>query len=154
MNHLDVVTSTLITDPLAARLAIALGGNGLEDILDVWPGLLVSTGHQRRTVAGTLLTSGDTGTDKSDALAREVLGSAGGVGEVGVTAINDDVAFLEMGEESLNEVIDGLTGHDEKHDAAWALELGDELFYGVGTDNGLAWTSWSVTGAIASAGGK
>ena len=40
VHHLDVVTGTLVSDPLAAGLAVRLGGDGLEDVLDVWPGLL------------------------------------------------------------------------------------------------------------------
>lgn len=135
MNHLDVVASTLITNPLAARLAIRLGGDGLEDILDVRPGLLVTTGHQRRAVAGTLLTTGNTAADEADTLAVKVLCAAGGVWEMRVAAINDDVALLEVGEESLDEVIDGLAGHDEEHDAAGGLELGAELLDGVSTDD-------------------
>ena len=33
VDHLDVVTSTLVTDPLATGLAVRLGGDGLEDVL-------------------------------------------------------------------------------------------------------------------------
>ena len=135
MDHLDVVASTLITDPLAARLAVRLGGNGLEDILDIRPGLLVTTGHQRGAVAGTLLSAGDTAADEADSLGVEVLCAAGGVWEMRVTTINDDVALLEVGEESLDEVIDGLAGHDEEHDAAGRLELGAEVLDGLGSDD-------------------
>lgn len=35
VDHLDVVASTLVTDPLAAGLAIGLGRDGLEDVLFV-----------------------------------------------------------------------------------------------------------------------
>lgn len=139
MNHLDVVASTLVTDPLAAGLAVRLGGDVLEDILDVRPGLLVATGHDRGTVAGTLLTTGDTGTDKADTLGVEVLGAAVGVGEVRVATVNDDVTLLKtVLEEELDEVVDGLTGHDEEHHAARSLELGDELLDAVCANNGLA----------------
>lgn len=33
VDHLDVVTGTLVTNPLAAGLAVGLCGDGLEDIL-------------------------------------------------------------------------------------------------------------------------
>jgi hypothetical protein len=138
VDHLHVVTSTLVTDPVAAWLAIALGGDALEDVLDVWPGLLVTTGHDGRSISGTLLTTGHTGTDKSDTLLGQVLGSAVGVGVVRVTTVNDDVSGLEVGKESLNEVIDRLSGHDEHHDTSGLLELGDELLEGVSALNGLA----------------
>jgi hypothetical protein len=139
VNHLDVVASTLVTDPLAAGLAVRLGGDALEDILDVRPGLLVATGHDGGTVASTLLTTGDTGTDEADTLGVEVLGAAVGVGEVRVATVNDDVTLLKtVLEEELNEVVDGLTGHDEEHHAAGSLELGDELLDAVCANNGLA----------------
>ena len=107
--------------------------------LDVGPGLLVTTGHDGGAVAGTLLTTRDTGSDESDALLGEVLGAAVCVGVVGVATVDDDVALLGASlEEELDEVVDGLTGHDEHHHAAGLLELGDELLDGVGANNGLA----------------
>ena len=132
------MTSTLVADPLAARLVVALGGNALEDVLDVGPSLLVTTRHDRRTVAGTLLAAGNTRADESDTLAREVLGPAVGVGEVRVASVDDDVTLLQKRKKGLNPVIDSLAGLDEEHDAAGRLELGDELLVGVGTDDGLA----------------
>lgn len=138
VDHLDVVASTLVTDPLAASLALALGSNGLEDVLDVRPGSLITTGHERRAIAGTLLTTRDTGTNEADALGGKVLCPAVAVGEVRVTAINDDIALLEEGEKSLDPLVDGLAGLDEEHDAAGGLELGDELLGSLGTDDGLA----------------
>jgi hypothetical protein len=138
VNHLDEVASTLVTDPVAAGLTVRLRGDALEDLLDEGPGGLVATGHDGRTVTGTLLTTGDTAADKADALALEVLGAAVAVREVGVTTVNDDITFLEEGEEGLDEVIDGLAGHDEEHDTTRTLELGAELLDGVSTDDGLA----------------
>jgi hypothetical protein len=149
VDHLDVVTSALVADPLAASFAVGLCGDGLEHILhhrqyrfenwarisylDVWPGLLVTTGHDAGAIAGTLLSSGDTGSNKSDALRGKVLGAAVCVGVVRVTAIDDDVALLgaALVQEELDEVIDGLASHDEHHHTAGLLELGDELLDGV-----------------------
>jgi hypothetical protein len=138
VDHLDEVAGTLITDPVAAGLAIGLGSNGLEDVLDVGPRLSVTTGHDRRAVAGTLLTTGDTGTDKADTLSGQLAAAAVGVGEVGVTTVDDDVAGLEEGEEGVNEVIDSLTGFDEEHDAARPLQLLAQLLQRVGADDRLA----------------
>lgn len=140
VNHLDVVTSTLVTDPLAACLAVRLGGDALEDVLDERPGLLVTTGHDGGAVAGTLLTTGDTGTDEADTLLLEVLGAAVGVGEVRVATVDDDVALFNsaLGEEELDEVVDGLAGHDEHHHDSGLTELLDKLFDGVGALDGLA----------------
>lgn len=108
--------------------------------LDVWPRLLVSTGHDAGAVTGTLLSSGHTRSDESDALLRKVLGAAVCIGVVRVAAVNDDVALLNatLGEKKLDEVVDGLSSHDEHHHATGLLELCDELFDGVGSDDGLA----------------
>lgn len=138
VNHLDVVTSTLVADPLTAGLAVALGSDGLEDVLDVRPGLLVTTGHDGGAISGTLLTTRDTRADKADVLASKILGAAVGVGEVRVTTINDDVALSKERQELLNPVIDSLAGLDEEHDAAGGLELANKLLDAVGADNGLA----------------
>jgi hypothetical protein len=156
VDHLDVVSSTLVTDPLTAGLAVGLCGDRLEDVLEccqkciallrrfshlnVWPCLLVTTGHDAGAVTGTLLSSRDTASDKSNALLGEVLGAAVCVGVVRVTAVDDDVALLDttLGEEKLDEVVDGLSGHDEHHHATGLLELGDELLDGVCANNGLA----------------
>jgi hypothetical protein len=138
VNHLDVVASTLVADPFTAGLAVALGGDALEDVLDVRPGLLVTTRHERGTVSGTLLTTGNTGSDESDALSGQVPGATVGVGEVRVTTINDDVALLQEGQQLLNPVIDSLTGLDEQHDTARGLELADKLLDAVSANNGRA----------------
>jgi hypothetical protein len=128
-----------ITNPLTAGLAVALGGYGLQNVLDVWPCLLVSTGHDGRAVTGTLLTSRDTGSDESDALLGEVFGSSVGVGVVRVAAINDDVALLGTGlEDGLDEGVDGCAGLHEQHHAAGFLQLGDEVLDAVSADDGLA----------------
>jgi hypothetical protein len=138
VHHLDVVASTLVTNPVAAGLAIRLGSDGLEDILDVWPGLLVTTGHDGRTVTSTLLTTRDTSTNEAKTLLFEVLGAAVGVGIVRVTTVDDNVAGIAVGEELLNEVVDSRASHDKQHHTARPLELGTELLDGVGSDNGLA----------------
>jgi|TARA_R110002003_G_scaffold2257_1_gene24148 hypothetical protein len=156
VDHLDVVTSALVADPLAAGLAVGLRGDGLEDILccrqlysivacpnsylDVWPRLLVTTRHDARAVASTLLSTRNTSSDETDALLSKVLGTAVRIGVVRVASVDDDVALLDttLGEKKLDEVIDRLSGHDEHHHATGLLEFRDELLDGVCADDGLA----------------
>jgi len=139
VDHLDEVAGTLVTDPVTAGFAIVtLGGDALKDVLNVRPGGLVTTGHKRGAVAGTFLTTRDTATNEADALLGQGLGTAVAVGEVGVTTVDDDVVLLEVRQESLDELVNGLTSHDQEHDTAGALELGAELLNGVSTNDGLA----------------
>ena len=138
VDHLDVVASTLVTNPITAGLSVALSGDALEDVLDVGPGGFVTTGHERGAVTGTLLTTRDTAADEANSLLGEVPGSAVAIREVRVTAINNDVALLKERKEGLDEVIDGLSSHDQEHNATRTLELRAELLNRVGANDGLA----------------
>lgn len=99
------------------------------------PSVIRTTGHERRTVSSTLLTTGDTRADEQETLGLELVGSSDRVGVVGVTTVNDDVALLEVRLELSNEVIDGLTSLDEKDDSPRPLELRAELLHGVGAND-------------------
>jgi len=101
----------------------------------VGPSGVGSTGHEGRAVSGTLLTTGDTGTDKQEALGLELLGSSDGVGVVRVTTVNDDVTLLEVRLKLGNEVVDGLSGLDEENDSSGSLEVLAELLNGLGADD-------------------
>lgn len=112
-----------------------MSGGLLEDLLDVGPSGVGTTGHEGRTVTGTLLTTRDTGTDEQETLGLELVSSSDRVRVVRVTTVNDDVALLEEWLELSNEVVDGLTGLDEEDDSPWCSELLAELLNGVGTDD-------------------
>lgn len=133
VNHLHVVSGTGLADPVAARLAIDLCRGGLENGLDSGPGCGRTTRHERGAVAGTLLTARDTRADEEKALGLELLGAADRVGEVRVSAVNDDVTGLKMRDELLDESVDCGTGLDEEDDLARTLELGAELLDRVST---------------------
>lgn len=155
MDHLNVVAGTGLTDPVTARLTLGLSSGLLcnpilvnscvcrskrcwkltEDLLNVGPGGIRTTGHKRRTVSGTLLTTRDTRADKQETLGLELMGSSDRVGVVGVTTVNDDVTLLEVRLELSNEVVDGLTSLDEEDDSPRPLELSAELLNGVGADD-------------------
>lgn len=56
-----------------------------------------------------------------------------------VAAVDDDITLLDAGvEESLDEVVYGLTGLDEQHHPSWLLQQLDELFDRVCADDRLA----------------
>lgn len=139
VDHLDVVASTLISDPVAAGLTVTLSSNALEDVLDVGPGLLVTSGHQRGTITSTLFTSRDAAANEADTLLGQRFAATVGIREVGVTTVNNDVTLLKVRQKRLDESVHRLASHDEEDDNTRALELGDEFLDRVGTDNGLAW---------------
>ena len=144
VNHLDVVSSSGISNPVAARLTVGLSGSLLEDFLDVRPGSSGTSGHERRTVTSSLLTSRDTRSDEKETLGLELLGAADRVGEVRVSSIDDDVSLLEVRFKLTDEVVDSLTGLDEKDDLARSLQLGAKFLNGVSTDDRLACDRCSI----------
>jgi hypothetical protein len=101
----------------------------------VGPSGIGTTGHEGRTVSGTLLTTRDTGTDKEQALLLELVSSSDRVGVVRVSTINDDISLLEERLELTDKVVNGLTGLDEENDSPGLGELAAELLDRVGTNN-------------------
>jgi hypothetical protein len=61
--------------------------------------------------------------------------AAVGIGEERVAAIDYDVAGLEIGQDVVDGLVDGVAGFDHEHDAAGALEERCELLGGVGADD-------------------
>ena len=99
VHHLDVMAGPFGPDPVAARGAVGhLGGDGLEDRLDVRPGLGIAARHDRRALERPLFAARDAGADKEQPLGFQVPGAAGRVGEVRVAAVDQDVARLEQRE--------------------------------------------------------
>ena len=90
------------------------------------------------TVAGSLLSSRDTGSDEQETLGLELDRAPVRVGEVGVSAIDDDVALLEERLELADEAVDGVSGLDEEDDFSGRLELSAKLLNGAGSDDGLS----------------
>lgn len=86
-------------------------------------------------MASALLSPRNTGADKQETLSLELLGSADRVGVVRVTAIDDDIAVVEIGNELLNKGINGITGLNEEDDFAWLLQLCNELLDRMSTLN-------------------
>jgi hypothetical protein len=133
VDHLDVVTRASLADPITAGLAIGLGSGLLEDGLDCGPCSDGTTGHERGAVPGALFTSGYARADKEEALGLELLRATDGIGVVGVSAVDDNVALFEPAlNEQADEIIYGRASFDEQNDFAGLLELGDELRDGVG----------------------
>jgi hypothetical protein len=84
-----------IANPLTAWFAVALGRDGLENILDILPSILGAARHDGRTVTSTFLAAGDTSADKAEPLFGKISGTAVRIGIVGVASINDDVSLFD-----------------------------------------------------------
>ena len=129
MHHLDVVTGTHLTNPVAAGgVVFNLGADGLEDVLDERPGSGRAARHHARAAPCAFFATGDPGADVQQPLRFDVFLAAVGVFEQRVAAVDDDVALVEMRDQLLDEVIHRLAGLDQHHHAPWRLEFGDHFF--------------------------
>lgn len=123
MDHFHVVSGTGLADPITTRLAVNLCGGFLEDLLNVWPCSGGTTGHERGTIAGTLLTTRNTRADEEKTLGLKLLRAADRIGVMRVAAVNDDVTRFKFGHELVNERINGSTGLNKEDNLARRLEL-------------------------------
>ena len=58
-----------------------------------------------------------------------------------VSAIDNDIAWFQVREQLLDQIIDGWTGFDQCHDQAWLLERLNELGNAVASNKLLAFGS-------------
>ena len=131
VHHLHVVTRAGLADPVAAGVSVDLGSGLLEDILDGWPCSGGATGHKGRAVSGALLASRNTRSDEEKTVGLQLFGATDGIRVVRIATIDNNISFLEVRNELIDEVIDCLAGLDEENDLAGPLELRDELLNGV-----------------------
>ena len=136
VDHFDEVAGAVLAHPVAAGGAVVhFGGDGLEDGLDVRPGVRRAAGHDGRSVTRALLAPGDAGADVKQPFGFDVLGAAHRIVIVGVAAVNDDVARLQMGDELLDEGVHRGAGFDHQHHPARTLEGAHQLLDGMGADD-------------------
>ena len=122
VHHFDEMACAVAADPVAAGFALrGFGGNGLEDGFDGRPCGFVAAGHDGRTVTRAFFAAGNARADKADAFCRQLVGTAGGIGIVGVAAVNNDVAFVQKRNELLDKIVNNRTSAYHHHDFAWFL---------------------------------
>ena len=116
MHHLDEVAGAVLADVGAARLAVDVSRDLLENRAhDLVAGCRAS-GHDRRPLECALFSAGNAGADESDAALGHFLLAANRVGVQGVTAVDDDVAFVERRSQLIDDGVCGRAGlnHDER----------------------------------------
>src|ERR1019366_1984094 len=108
--HLDVMPGSAFADISAAGLAVDFGGDGVEHRFHQAVGLFLAAGHQGGAVPRALLAAAHAHTDEAYAGGFQFLAAAVGVGEEGVTAVDEDVSRFEMRFEIPNHGVDRVAG--------------------------------------------
>ena len=110
MDHFYVVAGPPRSHPFATgdvALGADLRGDRLENRLDLGPGLLAAAGHHARSEPGAFLPAGHAGADVEQPLRLDIAGPPLGVAEVGIAAVDDDVARLENLDQLLDHAVGG-----------------------------------------------
>ena len=116
VDHLDEVAGAVGADVGDTRFAVDDRGDGSEDGAERLVGRFGATGHDRGAVEGALFAAGDSGADEVQSLRLQRRLAPDRVVEVGVAAVDDDVARLEQ----LGELVDDGVGararlhHDDR----------------------------------------
>ena len=136
VDHLHEVARTVGGNPCAAGCTVlgCLRCNLLEHGAEVLVGLCGTAGHHGGAPESALFAAGDANAYEVQALFSQGVLATDGVGEVGVTAVNNDVALIEHGGELLDHCVDGCARLDHNQDAAGRLEGVDEFLQGLGAD--------------------
>ena len=127
VHHLDEVAGAVGPDVGAARHAVDVRGDLLEQRAQRLVGLGRAAGHDRRAVERALLAAGDAGADEVQAALADRLLAADGVGVERVAAVDDDVAFLHRVGELVDDRVGGVAGLDHDQHPARLLQRGKEF---------------------------
>ena len=134
VHHLDEVAAAVGPDVGAARLAVDLGGDRLEEGPERLVGLGGSARHDRRAVERALFAAGDARADEVESAGRHRGLAPDGVGVEGVAAVDDDVARLHRVGEFLDDRVGRVARLHHDEDPARTLECGHELGHRLGAD--------------------
>ncbi|OQB99565.1 MAG: hypothetical protein BWX80_03653 [Candidatus Hydrogenedentes bacterium ADurb.Bin101] len=99
MHHFDEMARAAFADPVATRLArLGLRANLLKDVFDLRPRARRAAGHHGRSEQGAFFAARHTRADIAKPFALDILGTADGIGEMAVAAVNDDIARFQVGQ--------------------------------------------------------
>ena len=127
VDHLHVVARAVGADVGAARLAVDLGRDRREDLLDLAVGVALAAGHDARPEQRALLAAGDAGADEAQPALAALGRAPARVEEVRVAGVDDDVVVVEQRSQIADHAVHGRARLDHHDDPARALERGDEL---------------------------
>ena len=109
-----------------------------KNLFHMRPGFRISAGHDGGAEAGSFFAARNSGANKQNAFCGKGRVPAVGIGKQRIAAIDHDVARFEKRQNGINRLVDCVTSLDQHHDAARALESGDEFLDGMRTNDGRA----------------
>ncbi len=118
-------------DVHAARRAVDLRRDRLEDRAEFLVGLRRSAGHDRRPEQRPDLTAGNAAADEVQAVLAQGGLAAAGIDEVRVAAVDDDVALVEQWHQFVDDRVGRIARLDHDDDRPGSFEARDEVGHGL-----------------------
>ena len=116
MNHLDKMSRTGRSHPLAARRAVGcFGSNTLQNRLHFFPGAYRTARHDRSSIQCTLFTAGNTCSHKTEASRFGQCHTAIGIFIIGIAAVYQYISRREQREKLLHQFVYRTTGTNHHH---------------------------------------
>ena len=129
VHHFHEMSCTVFADPVAAwRAVLDLGADALENGLHIRPRGRASARHHAGAFQCALFAAGHAGADVKLALAFHVSGSADGVREVGIAAVNENIAVVEQRKKLLDHIVYGLSRFDHHKHLARLFQIVNQFF--------------------------
>jgi len=123
VDHLHVMARTAGADVGAARFAVHVGADLRQHGFHLRVRVAGAARHDARSEQGAFLPAGDAGADKAQPACFQRRTATNGVQEIGVAAVDQDVASLQMWREVIDGLIDRRSGLDHHQDPARLVEL-------------------------------
>ena len=118
VDHLHVMAGAVFPHPIAARRPVLhLGGDALENILDMRPGRLGAARHDGRAVPRPFFAPGNARADEEQPFSLQILRAPRRVLEQRIAAVNNNVALFQVGQQLLDQLVHRRAGLDHEHDA-------------------------------------
>jgi hypothetical protein len=134
VHHLHEVPRTVRPDVGGTGGPVHLSRDVLDDRTQPLVGVLGSAHHDRRTVEGTLLASGDAHADEVQSLLLQGPLAAQGVLEVRVAPVDHDVALVQQRDQLVDHRVGRVPGLHHDHDRARLLDARDEVLHRLRAD--------------------
>jgi len=138
MHHFYVVPGTTGADIGHTGTGAGFRRDGGQHRFQFFPGIFRTARHEAWSPEGAFLAAGHTHAHEVEAEFRHLSRTTLGVGEERVATVDDDIAFLKVGSELLNDRVDGRSSLHQEDDSARPLQRVDEFLNGGGADNILA----------------
>ena len=136
VHHFYKVPGALVAHPVAARFARRrFRCNGLKNRFHKFPSGNIAARHDGRAMARTFFSARNTCADKTNAFFRQLNATAVGVRIIGIAAVNQDIALVQIRHNLFDKFVHGAACTNHHHDFSRFLKFIYQLLQTVGTDN-------------------